>query len=462
MKSPWVAATAALSLLGQGAIAAVPLTLTDNTSVKNAAGTIAYGLMKYYTGNNTGDNPGNLPDPYYWWEAGAMFGTMIDYWLMTGDSSYNPPTMQAMTWQAGTDGSFLPQNQSLTEGNDDQGFWAMAAMTAAENVFPNPPSDQPGWLAMAQSVFNQYVGRWDPNCGGGLRWQIFSWNKGYDYKNSVANGCFFNVAARLARYTGNQTYADWANKVWAWEQKIGLIGPQFQIYDGLSILSPTQCGSMDQTQWSYNAGIYMHGAAAMYNFTNGSTTWKNTLDGIVSQTLSKFVQNNIVYEQFCEPRGVCSVDQSTFKGYLVRYMASTMQLAPYTVKTLMPLIQNSATAAASVCTGPASAAFKGIDGTGCGFSWLQKGQFDNKNGVGSQMNALDAVMYNLVLQAPSPATANKGGTSKGNPGAGTGQIDPAGDIDNLTKPTTGGRVGAAILTLLLLLSVLGGSAVLLL
>lgn len=34
-------------------------------SVKSAASTIAYGLMKYYTGNNTGDTPGNLPDPYY-------------------------------------------------------------------------------------------------------------------------------------------------------------------------------------------------------------------------------------------------------------------------------------------------------------------------------------------------------------------------------------------------------------
>lgn len=34
-------------------------------SVKSAASTIAYGLMKYYTGNNTGDTPGNLPSPYY-------------------------------------------------------------------------------------------------------------------------------------------------------------------------------------------------------------------------------------------------------------------------------------------------------------------------------------------------------------------------------------------------------------
>jgi mannan endo-1,6-alpha-mannosidase len=36
--------------------------------------------MKWYTGNNTGDVPGNLPSPYYWWEAGGMFMTMVDYW----------------------------------------------------------------------------------------------------------------------------------------------------------------------------------------------------------------------------------------------------------------------------------------------------------------------------------------------------------------------------------------------
>ncbi|KAK1243767.1 hypothetical protein MKX08_001905 [Trichoderma sp. CBMAI-0020] len=460
MRSPLVAATAALGLLSQGANA-ISLTVGDATSTKNAAGTVAFGLMKFYTGNNTGDNPGNLPSPYYWWEAGAMFGTMIDYWFLTKDSTYNNVTMQAMLWQAGKDGSFMPTNQTLTEGNDDQGFWAMSAMSAAENVFPNPPSDQPGWLAMAQAVFNQYVGRWDPHCGGGLRWQIFQWNKGYDYKNSVANGCFFNVAARLARYTGNQTYADWAQKVWDWEQKIGLIGSQYQVFDGLSIDSNNTCGKMDQNQWTYNAGLYMGGAAAMYNFTNNAT-WKANLDGIVKETQSKFVNNNIVYEQFCEPRGFCSVDQSTFKGYLLRYMASTIKMAPYTASTLMPLLKTAATAAASVCTGPASDTFYGITGTGCGFSWMQPGNYDGKNGVGSQMNALDAVMYTMIQDAPDLATAKKGGTSKGDPGAGMGNIDPAGEIDNVTKPTTGGKVGAAILTLLLLISVLAGSAVLLL
>jgi len=59
-------------LAGQGAEAAITLDLTSKASIKSAASTIAFDLMSYYTGNNTGDVPGNLPDPYFWWEAGAM------------------------------------------------------------------------------------------------------------------------------------------------------------------------------------------------------------------------------------------------------------------------------------------------------------------------------------------------------------------------------------------------------
>ncbi len=59
-------------LAGRGTKAAITLDLTSTDSIKNAASTIAFDLMTYYTGNRTGDTPGNLPDPYYWWEAGAM------------------------------------------------------------------------------------------------------------------------------------------------------------------------------------------------------------------------------------------------------------------------------------------------------------------------------------------------------------------------------------------------------
>lgn len=62
----------------------------------------------------------------------------------------------------------------------------MSAMTAAENNFPNPPEDEPQWLALAQAVFNTQADpiRHDSTCNGGLRWQIPLSNNGYDYKNS--------------------------------------------------------------------------------------------------------------------------------------------------------------------------------------------------------------------------------------------------------------------------------------
>jgi mannan endo-1,6-alpha-mannosidase len=167
-------------------------------SVQSAAALIAHDMMSYYTGNISGPNnvPGLLPMPpsgYYWWEAGAMFGSMIDYWYYTGDSSYNDVITQALLFQVGPYEDYMPPNQSKSLGNDDQGtyhticnsiygklthvlsgFWGMAAMVAAELKFPDPPKDQPQWLALAQAVFNTQASRWDPTtCGGGLRWQIF-------------------------------------------------------------------------------------------------------------------------------------------------------------------------------------------------------------------------------------------------------------------------------------------------
>lgn len=59
----------------------------------------------------------------------------------------------------------------------------MAAMTAAETNFQNPPADQPQWLALAQAVFNTQASRWDPtSCGGGLKWQIFSKQEPNDFR----------------------------------------------------------------------------------------------------------------------------------------------------------------------------------------------------------------------------------------------------------------------------------------
>jgi mannan endo-1,6-alpha-mannosidase len=228
---------------------------------------IAYDMMAYYNGNTSGNTPGTLPQPYYWWEAGAMFGSMIDYWYYTGDSTYNDVTSQALLFQVGPNQDYMPPNQTKDEGNDDQGFWGMAAMSAAETNFQNPPAGSPQWLALAQAVFNTQASRWDTGtCGGGLKWQIFTFNNGYNYKNSISNGCFFNLAARLAKYTGNDTYAQWATKTWDWVNTISLMDDQYYIYDGTD--DTANCTVINKLQWTYNAGVYLLGAATMYNYVS--------------------------------------------------------------------------------------------------------------------------------------------------------------------------------------------------
>ena len=202
-----------------------------------------------------------------WLTDDRRFGTMINYWYYTGDTTYNDVVTQAMLHQIGDKENFMPENQTRTLGNDDQGFWGLSAMTAAETKFPDPPADQPQWLALAQGVFNSQAVRWDAaTCNGGLRWQIFHFNNGYSYKNSISNGCFFNLAARLALYTGNQTYADWADKTWTWMQDIGLMSPTFEIFDGTQ--STDNCTAKDHNQWTYNNGMFIMGAAAMFNLVS--------------------------------------------------------------------------------------------------------------------------------------------------------------------------------------------------
>jgi mannan endo-1,6-alpha-mannosidase len=148
-----------------------------------------------------------FPKPYFWWQAGAFWGEVIEYWSYTGDSQYNDLVTQALQFQVGIDRDFMPANVTTEEGNDDQAFWAFSAMSAAELNFPNPPKGNPSWLALAQTVFNKQAGRWDMSyCYGGLRWQILFTTPGYDYKNTISNGAFFQLGARLARYTGKNEY----------------------------------------------------------------------------------------------------------------------------------------------------------------------------------------------------------------------------------------------------------------
>jgi len=419
------------------------------------AGSLADDLMSFYHGHEPGGTPGLLPDPYYWWEAGALMGALVDYWHYTGDGKWNDVAAQALLFQVGPNNDYMPTNQTRTEGNDDQGFWGMAAMSAAEYKFPDPPHDSPQWLALAQAVFNTQAARWDTHdCGGGLRWQIFTWNKGYDYKNSISQACFFNIAARLARYTGNSSYADWASKTWDWMENTNLLQEgTYYVFDGTHIKN---CSEHMPYQWTYNAGAFLLGAAAMYNFSVGTPAegqWRQRFEGLFNGTQVFFTgpDKNIMTEVACEPVNLCNVDQQSFKAYLARWMAASIKWVPWIAGRAQALLSPSAEAAVSTCRG-------GDSGRLCGLKWTEHGKWDGTSGVGQQMAALQIVMSGLVDMAPGPVT-QRHGSSRGDPGAGgsdVGRTDPF-DLDYGREPATlAAKAGAALLTLLTLAGLVAG------
>ncbi|KAK3942307.1 glycoside hydrolase family 76 protein [Diplogelasinospora grovesii] len=436
------------ALVGSG-VANAAYSIATTADIKQTAATVAWDLMQYYKGNLSGQTPGILPGPppagdYYWWEGGALWGTLIDYWHLTGDDSYNEVVTQSMLFQVGPGEDYMPPNVTASLGNDDQGFWGMSAMLAAENNFPNPDKGQPQWLALAQAVFNTQASpdRHDNTCGGGLRWQIPLSNNGYDYKNSIANGCFFNLGARLARYTGNQTYSDWAEKTWDWIRSVGFMDDQYNIYDGGHV--EHNCTDINKAQFSYNNGVWLLGAAYMYNYTNGSAVWKDRVTNLLDATIKVFFPNDIAFEVACEEHMSCTTDMLSFKGYLHRWMATITQIAPFTADTILPVLQTSADAAVSTCTGGANART-------CGFKWSTKA-YDGTYGAGQQMDVLGAVSSLLIGQANAPVTNDTGGTSVGNPNAGS-QSDTFNNP--VAPPTTGDKAGASILTLLILGAAVG-------
>lgn len=247
---------------------AIELNTQESQSVNNAAKTIVENIVGIYNASNsTTGIPGLFPMPYYWWESGLAFDSLVNYWALTGDGSYNDLVSEGLLWQVGPNNDYMPPNQTKSLGNDDQASWALAAMTAAEKGFQEPPSDSgvDSWLQLAQNAFDDQVLRWDTKtCDGGLRWQVFSFNAGYDYKNAASNGDFMQLAARLFRYTGNQTYSEWASKASEWSDDSGLVDTDsWAVYDGAPITGG--CKNVNKLQWTMNIGTYMSAYAYMYN-----------------------------------------------------------------------------------------------------------------------------------------------------------------------------------------------------
>lgn len=129
-------------------------------------------------------------------------------------------------------------------------------------------------------------------------------------------------------------------------------------------------------------------------------------------------------------------------------MAASTKVAPFLADQILPYLAASAQAAAGQCSG-------GDDGVTCGTVWYAGTTWDGSYGVGQQMSALEVIQSNMIQQARGPVTNNTGGTSKGDPSAGTGgDSNPAAPSSPIT---TSDRAGAGIVTAIIVVVLLGGA-----
>lgn len=442
---------AAAALISALAVRAVSLDVDSTSSICDAAWDVVKGELNYYMGTRYGGTVGLFLAPYYWWHAGEVFGGWVDYWHFCAqdNQTFSDLLFDAMWAQRGESYNYMPSNQSMTEGNDDQGVWGMAIMQAVERNFTNP--EEHSWLYMVQAIFNSMNNRWDSTtCNGGLRWQIFTWNSGYNYKNSIANGCLFHLAARLYRYTEEDMYLEAAERVYDWMWNVGFMvdKTEFIIYDGAD--DNENCTDLTVHKWSYTYGIFLAGCAYLHNAT-GDAKWLNGAQEILDAS-SYFFNNTssgeIMTEMTCAPSGNCNNDQRSFRSLFARCISLTATLIPLFYNQIYnDWLTPSAKGAAASCSG-------GSDQITCGENWSING-WDGKYGLGEQMSALETIM-GLITARNAPLTPATGGSNVGSDvsaGNSTKTSINTNEIDVSGKD----RAGAAVLTAVVLGTILAGS-----
>lgn len=338
----------------------------------------------------------------------------------------------------------MPANQTKSLGNDDQSFWGLASLSAHEAQLSAPASGS--WLGFAKNVFDTQTLRWNntDSCDGGLKWQIFSFNNGYNYKNAASNGQLFLLAARLAEQTGNATFAEWADKIYQWTADVGLISADYHVYDGTD--DTKNCTSINNIQWTNNHAQFTEGAALMYKVvsfsatsiaspdtnhlkSNASHKWTEIVTGFVNASSIFRDDDGVLIEVACEKNGKCDIDQRAFKGIATRSFARAALAAPVVAKSIRTMLDASAKGAAQSCEGE-------DDGVACRLSWSSSGNSASEQktagdgNLGEVLNALSAVQSllwrNVEISNGTIGSTTSNATTSGSPSGASGTVLPTG------------------------------------
>jgi len=234
-----------------------------------------------------------------WWNAANAITVLVNYSAVSGSTDYLPAIENTF--------SLNSRQGFLNSFYDDEGWWALAWVRAYDLT------QNPDYLNMASSIFDDMTGGWDDVCGGGI-W----WSKDRTYKNAIANELFLSVAAHLANRVTDPdlqaSYADWADREWQWFLQSGMINAQNLINDGLT--RDGTCRNNGQTTWTYNQGVILGGLVELYQQSQDPSLPQAAQDIALAAINGLSDSCGILHDYHCEPQ--CGADTVQFKGIFVR------------------------------------------------------------------------------------------------------------------------------------------------
>lgn len=87
---------------------------------------------------------------------------------------------------------------------------------------------------------------------------------------ALSNALFFNLGARIYRFTGSDQVADYVTMAYSWLESRELIDRKTgAVYDGAHV--DDNCTDINKIQWSYNAASLSMGLAYLYNTVSSIT-----------------------------------------------------------------------------------------------------------------------------------------------------------------------------------------------
>ena len=251
----------------------------------------------YFNYGNDGSNRGF----HYWPNAHAM-DVVIDAFERTNDTKYS------MYFDKWFDGVKVKNGGSYYNIYYDDMQWNALTMLRLYEI-----TKEQKYLDAVLLLWNDIIKGWNTEfAGGGLAWKkdmLYS-------KNACSNGPASVLAARLYKLTKDESYLDWAIRIYEWQKDYLFDRSTGAVYDNIN----GQTDVLNKVALTYNQGTFLGTAVELYTITK-DPLYLNDGQKIANYTITKCIDpaNNIL-------RNEGSGDGGLFKGIFIRYFVQYLKL----------------------------------------------------------------------------------------------------------------------------------------